>query len=134
VTASPVFLRDPARGALLAFPSAEAAAAHLRPWQEVGGVAAWDAEGRLVTFTVRRERRRLLGLLPVWREEVRIASVEELPEHAGELRSVLLAALGEAPGERAAPGTPLADLVRRAAARCPGAGAGPPFWAGRTRP
>jgi hypothetical protein len=134
VIAPPVFLRDPRQGALLAFPSAEAAAAHLRPWQEVGGVAAWDAEGRLVTFAVARARRRLLGLVPVWREEVRVASVEEEPDHARELRGALAAALGEAPGERGVSGTPLADLVRRAAARCPGAGGGPPFSAGRSRP
>ncbi|HET9597996.1 MAG TPA: hypothetical protein VFP65_20580, partial [Anaeromyxobacteraceae bacterium] len=76
MSAGPVFLRDPERGALLAFGSADAAARHLRPWQEVGGVAAWDADGRRLAFAVARRRERLLGLWPRWREVVVAGGVE----------------------------------------------------------
>ena len=121
----PVFLRDPARGELLAFPSAEAAAGHLRPWQEVGGVAAWDAEGRRIGFGVDRVRARILGIVPRWREVVVPSEVEGAPDHAAELRAALVAAL--AAGGEPAQGTALAlpELVRRAARRC---------WRGPTAP
>jgi hypothetical protein len=121
----PLFLRDPQRRELLAFPSAEAAAGHLRPWQEVGGVAAWDAEGRRIGFGLDRVRARVLGIVPRWREVVVLREVEGAPDHAAELRAALVAALA-ATGEPAQ-GTALAlsELVRRAARRC---------WRGPTAP
>jgi hypothetical protein len=122
VSADPVFLRDPALGALLAFPSAEAAARHLRPWQEVSAVAAWDAEGGRLSFAVVRRRERFLGLLPRWREVVVASAAGPAAEGAAELRAALRAVLlaaGEAPPD----GLPLAELAARAARRC---WAGPP--------
>jgi hypothetical protein len=121
VSAGPVFLRDPEEGVLLAFASSDAAARHLRPWQEVSAVAAWDAEGRRVAFALVRRRERLLGVLPRWREVV-VASAEPAADGAAELRAALravLAAAGEAPPD----GLPLAELAARAARRC---WAGPP--------
>jgi len=117
-----VFLRDPERGALLAFPSAEAAARHLRPWQEVGAVAAWDAEGRRLAFAVERRRERLFRIVPRWREVVVAREAEAHPHGAAELRAALVAAL-HAAGQEAVDGLPLADLAARAARRC---WAGPP--------
>jgi hypothetical protein len=117
-----VFLRDPERGALLAFASADGAARHLRPWQEVGAVAAWDAEGRRVSFAVVRRRERLLGVLPLRREVVVAQAVEPAPGGAAELRAALLAALAAA-GDAPLQGLSLAELSARAARRC---WAGPP--------
>src|SRR6266536_3349903 len=89
----PVFMWDPRAGRLLAFGSGAAAAAHLRPWQEVGSVVAYDAEGRDIRFGV------------VVRE----------PSHEADLRVALAGSLARTDVERARLGAlPLAELVRRA--------------------
>jgi hypothetical protein len=110
----PVLLWDPEAGDLLAFASAEAAAAHLAPWQEVGAVVAYDAEGRRVAFAVERRRMRLLRIFPVAREVVVVGEVESAPGHASDLRRALVAALVRRGGDRAAlEALALAELVER---------------------
>ena len=113
----PVFLWEPQRGAPVAVPSPQAAARRLRPWQEVATVAAYDATGRRVSFSVARRRGRLLGILPRWRDVVVVAGVEPSAAHAADLRRGLVAALAPRWGERAAlEALPLDDLVARASA------------------
>jgi hypothetical protein len=113
----PVFLWDPRQGRLLAFASAAAAAGHLRAWQEVGAVVAYDAEGRDLRFGVERRRRRLLGLIPFERELVVVNAAEREPSHAEALRAALVVSLaGEGAPRAALAGLPLEDLVQRAAA------------------
>jgi len=111
----PVFMWDPRAGRLLAFGSGAAAAAHLRPWQEVGSVVAYDAEGRDIRFGVLVRRRRLLRLVPVSSEVVVVSAVEREPSHAEDLRAALMGSLASAEVERARlAALPLAELVRRA--------------------
>ena len=90
---APVFLWDPEARDLLAFQSAEAAARHLKPWQEVGMLAACDAEGRRIGFAVERRARLLLGLIPVAKEVVVVGEVERKPRHARDLRRAIVASL-----------------------------------------
>jgi hypothetical protein len=112
----PVFLFDPEVGALVAFDSADAAARHLRAWQEVGALAAYDARGRRVAFAVAQRRERLLGVVPVTREVVIVAGVDAEPSHAADLSRALVASLARAGTPREElEGLPLAELVRRAA-------------------
>ena len=92
---APVFLWDPEARDLLAFQSADAAARHLKPWQEVGMLAAYDAEGRRIGFAVERRARLLLGLIPVahGKEVVVVGEVEREPRHARDLRRAIVASL-----------------------------------------
>jgi hypothetical protein len=117
ITATPpVFLFDPEAGDLLAFGSAEAAARHLRAWQEVGALAAYDARGRRVAFAVARRPGRLLGVFPVTREVVVVAEVEAEPSHAADLSRALVASLARGGSPRAElERLPLDALVSRAA-------------------
>jgi hypothetical protein len=112
----PVFLFDPEAGDLVAFGSAEAAARHLQAWQEVGALAAYDARGRRIGFAVARRRERFLGILPLTREVVVVASVEEEPSHAADLARALVVSLARGGTPRAElERLPLGELVRRAA-------------------
>jgi hypothetical protein len=116
----PVFLFDPEAGDLMAFDSAEAAARHLRAWQEVETLAAYDARGRRVAFAVARQRERLLGILPLTREVVVVAGVEGEPSHESDLARALVVSLarGGTTPRAELERLPLAELVRRAAPRC----------------
>jgi hypothetical protein len=113
---APVFLWDPEARDLLVFESAEAAARHLEPWQEVGTLAAYDAEGRRIGFAVERRSRLLLGLIPAAKEVVVVGEVEREPRHAGDLRRAIVASLARrgTDGE-VLEGRSLPDLVTMAA-------------------
>lgn len=105
----PVFLWDPDARVLLTFATVEDATRHLRPWQEVGMVPAYDAEGRRLTFAVARRGGLLARFFPSAAEMVVLSAVETEPDGAEELRSALETRLGlrGAAGER----RPLAELV-----------------------
>ncbi len=113
---APVFLWDPEAQDLLAFESVEAAARHLQPWQEVGMLAAYDAEGRRIAFALERRSRLLLGLIPASKEVVVVGDVEREPGHAGDLRRAIVASLARrGTGGEALDGRSLPDLVAMAA-------------------
>ena len=112
---APVFLWDPEARDLLSFQSAAAAARHLKPWQEVGMLAAYDAEGRRIAFAVERRERLLLGFIPVGREVVVVREVEREPRHASDLRRAIVASLARRGTEGGVlDGRSLPDLVEMA--------------------
>jgi hypothetical protein len=115
----PIFAWDAAASALLVFGSADEAARRLGAWREPGLVIAWDAEGRLLRFTLARRRVRLAGILPVERDVLVPAGLERDPAHAEDLRRALVASLSRGdPARRAAlEAAPLAELVRAAGGR-----------------
>ncbi len=113
---APVFLWDPEAGDLVAFESAEDAARHLQPWQEVCSLAAYDAEGRSIGFAVERRLRRLLGFIPAGGDVVVVGEVEREPTHARDLRRALVASLARrGAGGGALERRSLPELVRMAA-------------------
>jgi hypothetical protein len=113
----PIFVWDPARRDLVAVASLDDASRRVAPWQEVGAMVAYDAEGRRVAFAVESRVTRLLRLWPRRRERVVVADVELEPSHAEDLRRALVTALARRGGDRSLLSLiALGELTARAAA------------------
>lgn len=115
----PVFVWDPEKRELLAFETLASALAHLRPWQEVGILPAYDAEGRRLSFAVAPKPGRLAKLFPSAAEKVVLSGLESGTEGASELHAALVTKLaeGEAGRHAALEARPLAELVELATSR-----------------
>ncbi len=110
---APVIIDD--HGDLDFFASVEDAELYLEPWAVEEGFTAYDSEGRLLELRVeRRESPVLFGLIRNKVDHVRIEAVEDEPNHALQLRAILLTFL-----ERSGLSLdnsdvlPLGELVRR---------------------
>jgi hypothetical protein len=110
---APVIIDD--HGDLDFFASIEDAELYLEPWAVEEGFTLYDSEGRLLELRVeRRESPVLFGLIRSKVDHVRIEAVEDEPNHAPQLRAILLTFL-----ERSglsldnSDQMPLGELVRR---------------------
>lgn len=90
--------------------------AHAESWIEPVDVSpddrAWDAEGRALSVRVRGEIKRGWIAIDQHKARVEIVATEDDPTHAEELRTELVAWLGQVEGST--PTGTLAELVQRA--------------------